>query len=171
MTEKQNQLEQILNAREQRWNKRQAYAAHWPALLSMTLCIPQPLRGGSQAGLWFQQMCRQVLEFLEGCGLHATVLERDSGPDGPLLMAGFSQSPRRLKEACVQAEQTLPGGRLLDLDVTAHGGDAVSRRDLGLPPRQCFLCGRPAVECASRGLHPREQVLQHVQAWLDQQLR
>ena len=94
------------------------------------------------------------------------LLEQDTSPDGPWLIAGTLQSPRELKKLCVLAEESFPDGRLLDLDVTAQGGGAVSRRDLGLPPRRCLLCGRPA-ECASRAAHLREEVLAKAQSILD----
>ena len=157
----------LLAAREERWAKRQAYSGQFPALLSATACIPMPLRTDAAVERWFSRAVDRTLAFLEGEGLSPAVLERASGPDGPWLMAGFSQPPRLLKGYCVRGEETFPDGRLLDLDVTAPGGEAVSRRDLGLPPRRCLLCGRPAAECSSRGLHPREEVLARVRELLD----
>lgn len=161
------QLALLLAAREERWAKRQAYSERFPALLSATACIPIPLRTDPAVEAWFSRASDRALAFLKREGLTPTVLERDAGPDGPWLMAGFPQSPLALKERCVYAEETFPDGRLLDLDVTAAGGDAVSRRGLGLLPRRCLLCGRPAAECASRGLHPREEVLARVRELLE----
>lgn len=167
MTGFDRKLALLLAAREERWTKRQAYSDHFPALLSATACIPMPLRTDPAIEVWFSQAVDRVLDFLEEEGLTPAVLERDTGPDGPWLMAGFSQSPQALKERCVYLEETFPDGRLLDLDVTAPGGEAVSRRDLGLSPRRCLVCGRPAAECASRGLHPREAVLAKAKELLD----
>lgn len=53
MSEFDRQLAQILEAREERWGKRQFYAARFPALLSMTACIPMPLRADQAVELWF----------------------------------------------------------------------------------------------------------------------
>lgn len=167
MTGFERQLALLLAAREERWAKRQAYSGRFSALLSATACIPMPLRTDPAVEVWFFQAVDRALAFLEEEGLTPALLERDAGPDGPWLMAGFSQSPQALKERCVYVEETFPDGRLLDLDVTAPGGEAVSRRDLGLSPRRCLICGRPAAECASRGLHPREAVLAKIQELLD----
>lgn len=167
MGEFEHQLALLLEAREERWAKRQMYAARYPALLSMTACIPMPLRADKSVERWFLRTSDRTLAFLREGGLTPTLLEQGTGPDGPWLMAGFPQVPQTLKERCVLAEETFPDGRLLDLDVTAQGGEAVSRRDLGLSPRRCLLCERPAAECASRAAHPREEVLAKVRDILD----
>jgi len=50
------------------------------------------------------------------------------------------------KRVCVRIEEEQRAGRLLDLDVY-HNDRQVDRASLGLPPRRCLACERPAVEC------------------------
>ena len=98
MSEFDRQLAQILEAREERWGKRQFYAARFPALLSMTACIPMPLRADQAVELWFTRASSRTLEFLTERGQILELLEQDTSPDGPWLIAGALQSPRELKK-------------------------------------------------------------------------
>lgn len=59
---------------------------------------------------------------------------------------------KRLKEIAIEAENLLPAGRLLDIDIiTAEG--PLSRIAMGLPERRCLLCAEPAKVCARLGTH------------------
>ena len=66
------------------------------------------------------------------------------GPYAALLAPG---EPTAVKLAAVRIEETLPAGRLLDLDVYGSEGSAVDRHGLGVPSRRCLVCEKPAVEC------------------------
>lgn len=63
-----------------------------------------------------------------------------------------------IKSRCVAAEEGLPWGRLVDLDVfdPLNPMGPVKRDALGLGERRCLMCRRPAKECAVlRRHHPR----------------
>ena len=79
MSEFDRQLAQILEAREERWGKRQFYAARFPALLSMTACIPMPLRADQAVELWFTRAASRTLEFLTERGQILELLEQERG--------------------------------------------------------------------------------------------
>lgn len=57
------------------------------------------------------------------------------------------------KLACVRLEESLPFGRLLDLDVVDANGTPMGRASLHLPPRRCLVCEEPAVDCIRAGRH------------------
>ena len=59
---------------------------------------------------------------------------------------------RKFKLAALEAEESLEAGRLLDVDVITSEG-AISRRDMGLPPRRCLICESEAKRCAREGRH------------------
>jgi len=86
------------------------------------------------------------------------------GPFAVLLGAGSAEAGKR---AAVALETGLEGGRLLDLDIHRVDGTPLDRRELGLPPRACFLCAEPAAACARAGRHPAGALRARVDALLE----
>jgi holo-ACP synthase len=64
-----------------------------------------------------------------------------------------------LKRMAVRLEREHPLGRLADIDVLTETGTIISRADLGLAPRRCFLCDEAAMLCRQRNSHPQEQLM------------
>ncbi|MDD7401897.1 MAG: citrate lyase holo-[acyl-carrier protein] synthase [Eubacteriales bacterium] len=92
----------------------------------------------------------------------------ESLPDLPTGPEYFLASPLpavQVKRRMVELEEK-PLGRLYDLDVFSQAGP-LSREELGLPPRTCFLCDRPAPECARSRRHSLAELL----SWIDKQMR
>lgn len=85
-------------------------------------------------------------------------------PTGPEYFLTTSLPAREVKRLMVGLEET-PLGRLYDIDVFGPEGP-LSRQDLGLPVRTCFLCDRPAPECARSRRHSLAELL----SWVDQQI-
>ena len=68
-------------------------------------------------------------------------------------------SPYRVKEATVAFEDDFSLGRLFDADVLiAKQPEAISRRQLGLPVRRCFISQRPAKICSRSRRHSVEDL-------------
>ena len=60
----------------------------------------------------------------------------------------------------IEAEN--PSARLLDVDVYRPDGSQVDRAALGLPPRSCLLCSKPARECILVRRHSTQELLKRV---------
>jgi len=103
-----------------------------------------------------------------GLVLSAWMLENGAGPAFFLGVHGVR--PETFKEEAMSLEEKTPWGALLDVDVLLPGG-ALSRSVLGLPPRRCFLCGRPAKECARAGRHDRKELRRIAEKFLQQGLQ
>ena len=95
--------------------------------------------------------------------LAGEALARDAGAEvvveradalGPWAIAVSALSPRAAKDVSVAIEAALPAGRLVDLDVHDAAGRQVDRASIGLAPRPCLICDRPAVECMRLERHP-----------------
>ena len=155
---RKNKLEAMLAAREARWQKRMALAEKSPSLISATLCVPLPYRTDPEMKALLMRSVAALTEALRQAGMRAGEAEWLDGADGPVCFLPCEAEAGIIKHFCVKQEESLPQGRLLDLDVTARGGIPVGRAELGLPPRQCFLCGRPAAECVSAARHAPEEV-------------
>ena len=156
-------LAEMLEAREERWKKRIALCGEARSVLTLTLCLPLPFRRESSWRSFLERKSLELEAFLAEAGLPASRRESLSGADGDAYFFLSDTEPAQLKRLCVAFEE-LPSGRVLDADVMS-GGKAVGRSELMLPPRKCFLCGRPATECVSRGIHTPEEVA----AWIHRQ--
>jgi len=69
---------------------------------------------------------------------------------------------RSIKRICCDIEE---GYRLLDIDVyDAHG--CVSRLDIGLSERKCFLCDEAASWCIFNEMHSAEELLEYTLTYM-----
>ena len=83
----------------------------------------------------------------------------EEGADGPYALWALGVEPETWKRAALELEERHPLGRLADFDVLSAGGTPLSRADLGLPPRRCFLCGEEAALCRRRFSHSLAETL------------
>ena len=162
-------LAAMLEAREQRWARRMMLAEKHPSLISLTLCVPLPQRLSPEGKLFLRQAARELEENLRQAGFAPEEAEYLEGADGLAVFLPCRSEAEALKRFCVKEEETLPAGRLLDIDVTKEGGLPIGRAELGLPPRKCFLCGRPAAECVAGARHAPEAAAAYVEALLARQ--
>lgn len=148
-------LEEVLASRDRRAARQQQMLRQYGVpLFCLTMNIPGPEKDSPLIRRGFAEGCRCLEQALEA--EHIPVLERrilpeETGCEGYYPADG---EPERLKRIAVELEDGLSIGRLWDLDLLAADGTKVTREQLGLPARQCLLCGRPGRSCASRRLHP-----------------
>lgn len=167
MTGPEISLEEMLSLREERAALQRELLAGLDkgCLVSLTLNMAGPVKRTPLSDLFFEEGRRRVAAVLEGLGLdwRETRMDRPAG-----LTACFSCSgqARQVKELLAGLEEAEPVCRLWDLDVLDRSGGKVSRGDLGLPERRCFLCGRPAAQCARSRTHSVEELRRHVDGLL-----
>ena len=164
----------ILEARSRRWQVKQSLARRWRAcVFSLCLNIPGPDKNPPGADRAFALLGAALREAhareLERNGCNAANMReiRGAGSDGPYQLMVSPLPGCTLKRMAVRLEQEHPLGRLADIDVLTQAGAPVSRADLGLPPRACFLCGEPAALCRRSRRHPQEMLMAFVTALLE----
>lgn len=159
-----NSLEDILNARDERWIARQKLARRLNdgCLISVTLCVPLPMRNTDGYQELFKKLCEKLMIFLYSRKVTIKLEKTMHGLDGPVMFFSTSSPPEFIKKFCVIAEESIPGARLLDVDVTGNTGEVIGREQLGLPPRKCFICSNPAHICVSRRLHSSQDIAQKI---------
>jgi holo-ACP synthase CitX len=106
--------------------------------------------------------CDDLFEWAEGAlkAAFPTMRNRRSGRDalGPFAVMRVGGDAVDVKRICVGVEESGPHGRLADLDVYDSGGRRIGRDGLGLPPRRCLVCDRPAAECIRAGRHSGREI-------------
>ena len=143
-------LPEILLAREERVEIQTALLQSFGApvvCFTMNMAGPVKLTPAShRAFLWGMDQLR--LGFVQNrfAVLHERCRSLPTGDEGYFAV---NASAQRIKALCVQIEQSLPMGRLFDMDVIGPDGRKLERGQ----ERACLVCGEPGRACASRRLH------------------
>ena len=142
-------LDDILAARDARVARQQAMLAQGGVLLSLTLVAPGAVKRSPLLDAIFAAAlaalrplvddARARIEAVDDCGHHALYL--------------LDGEARDWKTRMLALENRAPLSRLWDIDIIDRDGVAVSRRDLGLPPRRCLICDDDAKTCARERRH------------------
>lgn len=153
---KENTTEQILAGREKRFEEKcRLYRRFQAPVLSVMVNAPGKEKSLELYHRAVVLMTEQLVQQLEDSVLFQ---EHCDFGDGFCSLLVVKLPGRELKRRMIRLEEEHPVGRFFDLDVTEAGGTGISRVEFGVPPRLCYLCGRPAKECGALGRHPLTQV-------------
>lgn len=163
------ELEEMLAARERRvaLQKSMIESYHVP-VISFTLNIPGPVKVFEGIPETFDAGIGRIRKALEGFGtqiLSERILRESTGHEAFFAAAA---SPLALKRLMTTLEDESDTGRLYDIDIIKQDGNKVSREELKLPGRACFICGRPAHECARSRNHSVEELIFHIKKIINQ---
>ena len=150
----------MLAARDRRAaGQRTLLARYRCAVVSLTAVMPGPVKDTPLTRATVAAGVDAVLAVVALAGW--PVLERldHGGPTGAEVLLAVAAPARALKRALIEIEEDHALGRLWDIDVLdinpVSGTVAIlSRKDYGLPPRSCLVCGGPAHACARARTHP-----------------
>ena len=152
-------LEQLLEARDRRYERQLALVKEWPdrTLLCLTVVLPGPVKRDARSLKVAEAGIQAVQEVF--APVHKELYDLETGFEGFFLVDGPILD---VKRACCEIEEGHPYGRLMDLDVLEPVGDTVapvSRERVGEAPRSCLVCGRPARECMRAHAHPFGEIV------------
>ena len=162
-------FEEILAARERRAARQAAALARFGApLVSITTVTPGAVKDG-----WLpRRVLAGAILHIERLAsinrwtvLHREVVFQRAGSEALYVVDHVDSQV--LKVALIDLEDDHPLGRLWDLDVVAPDGDHLSRRALGLPPRRCLVCTKPAHACSRSRRHPPDELWRAIQRIVD----
>ncbi len=139
-----------------------ALAAGRPAVLFLSLNLPGLYKVPPGADRLFAWGFERIAAAFPG----SLLLAREADALGQFALRALDTDPVAAKRLCIGLEEALPAARLLDLDVHSPSAGQVGRGALGLPPRPCLLCQRPAVDCIRTKRHRCDQVVAEAHALL-----
>ena len=156
-------LAAVLANREDRVARQHTLLSRYgTALVSCGVNMPGPVKDNLASRRVLAAAVRAVQRVVQASGWLCLERAVRVAPTGPEALVVVKADPRALKAALLTVEESQPWGRLVDLDVLPPAGPAISRADLGLPPRACLVCGEVATVCARSRRHPLEAVLAQV---------
>lgn len=148
-------LADILSAKEKRFIRQKNLLSLFKTnLISFTLNLPGP----NKTLLWADEVWQEGLKELNNLNLNIIYSEIryfKTGAEAVLLIIG---EPNGLKRALLALEENHPLGRLWDFDLILPDGVNLSRHDLGLHERSCFLCSLPWRVCRRQKNHSFEEL-------------
>ena len=163
---------QMLDARERRSAFQHQLLERYPhaTTVSITFNIPGPVKYSAQLARIATQLMRALDAQLTAFEL--LYQKEISNVTGIGYYRVFQADALAVKRVLVEFEMTHPLGRLMDLDVVhlvAGRPVPISRTEIGVAPRTCFLCDQPAKVCARNRTHSvaemQDYIMQLVQTF------
>lgn len=154
---------EILDAKEKRWHKRQFLSSQYKStIITITVCLPITFRIGKDMDQLFFMMYDKVCDFLSKKNIVVVHSEVCVSADGYEAYLVVLPEEVYVKKACIEAENELVFGRILDMDVMNKNGVQIGRAELCIPPRKCFVCDLPAALCISQKRHTAAEVVNSI---------
>ena len=160
------QLGAMLAAREARMAAQHSLIKkHGLPVVSFTLNIPGPVKRFALADMLFDSGVDMINRALLSRGIAIADGITRRCETGSEYIAAIDGDAYRAKAALTALEESFPAARLFDMDVITNEFEHISRADIGMQPRRCFLCTAPAAECA-RSRHTLDELTDHVHTLL-----
>lgn len=147
-------LTEMLDTRERRAFRQQELLARYQMpMVCFTMNIPGPVKNNPLIRQGFELGKQYLKEQLDSLKIRPAFFSESSEPTGNEAYYLIDRDFLLIKEITCGIEDMSPLGRLFDMDVLKPDGEKADRRELGLPPRPCLICGGPARECARSRAH------------------
>ena len=156
-------LGEMLDARERRAAaQREMIERHGLPLVSFTLNVPGPVKDSALLRHAFDEGLRQIGAVLLAEQIETVQRAETRAATGCEALLAVRAGALRVKRALCAIEEKCAIGRYFDIDVIDTDGAKISRVEAGAPERRCFLCGKPAAECARSRTHSAAELQTHV---------
>ncbi len=157
--------------RDARAEKQRALlAAHAAPVVCLTMNIAGPVKVTRRIAEGFARAVRLISEQLDRHGVPILAHDQTEEPAGLTAYWAAADSALRLKKLLCTIEEADRYGRLLDIDIIDTDGQKIGREAVGLPPRRCLLCGKPASACARSRAHTVDALFAETEAILEKTL-
>ncbi len=136
-------------------------------LVSMTMNIPGTVKNSEDISKAFAKSFFGLVEVLKFERFKIEHIECSNMKSGPIGFISIIGDCHELKRLLVLYEDSTTIGRLLDIDLIHEDEGMISRRDLDLEPRKCFLCDEEANVCRRNQTHSYHALMDYVNDCLD----
>lgn len=89
--------------------------------------------------------------------------ELEFTPEGPIFFMVVNKNVLEAKKLCITVEETHLLGRFVDIDVYNENCQGISRRELNMPSRRCFICNEEAHLCVRSRRHSQEEIINFIE--------
>lgn len=128
-------------------------------LAVFTLVWPGADKNAPETSGLFAAGIAALVHLWSDLGVTPLSFETYSPQAGPEAFILLREDAHEIKRALCALEESVPYGRLWDMDVIGADGQRLSREAVGFSERGCIVCGAEGRACASRRLHPVHEVI------------
>lgn len=162
---KKEDIPAVLAAKDKRVAMQRAIFTKFPTvtLVDINLNIPGPIKNNSYLIKLFQQGIIELENKFEQKKYDFKLVAKWNEDSGSENFYVLNENAKEVKLTCIDFEDRSSIGRLFDADVLVKDDKmALSRKSLGQPVRKCFLCNRPAKECARSRRHSVKELQNYI---------
>lgn len=162
---KKEDIPAVLAAKDKRVAMQQAIFGKYPkaTLVDVNLNIPGPIKNNHYLTKLFQRGINELENNFKQKNYDFRLVAQWNEDTGAENFYVINKSPEEVKLTCIDFEDHSSIGRLFDADVLIKDNKmALSRKNLGQPVRQCFLCQRPAKECSRSRRHSVKELQDYI---------
>ncbi|WP_051931750.1 citrate lyase holo-[acyl-carrier protein] synthase [Clostridium sp. KNHs214] len=105
----------------------------------------------------------QEIEIIEKSSDNILFKQLEFTPEGPIFFMVVNKNIVDVKKLCITIEEKHPLGRFVDIDVYNEKGQGISRRELGLASRKCFICSEDAHLCVRSRRHSQKEIIDFIE--------
>ncbi len=161
-------LEEVLYNREKRVNYIKKLLFLYPecTIISFKLNIPGPVKNNDALYKIFQNGLENISNCIQMENLESLYSKELNLKTGPEYFEAVKANYLFVKEKMTYIEENSSLGRLFDIDVLyMKKGEVqnVSRDELNLPKRKCFVCSNDAKICSSRRTHSISEMFECIE--------
>lgn len=152
-------LSEMLDARERRaFRQKELLEKYQHTMVCFTMNIAGPIKNSPLIRRGFELGKRFLKERINALKIKTLYCEEINEATGNEAIYIFEADARIIKEITSAIEDESPLGRLFDMDVLRPDGEKADRTELGLTPRLCLICAKPAKGCARSRSHSVEEL-------------
>lgn len=158
-------IDQVLKNKDQRAYLQQEIFQKYPhdTLLDIKLNIPGPIKNNSYLENIFYAGISELEQALTKNKLPFVLLQSQNQPAGCENFYLLTADKIEVKKVAIEFEDSAPLNRLFDADVLVKNKkQALSRSEICYSGRKCFLCKRPAKDCARSRRHSVQELQNYI---------
>ncbi len=151
-------MDKILKAREDNFNfMLEIFEKYKKTIIICRINYPGVDKNSENSEIAFENMRKKVTAEFSKNILYSY---NKNSFDGKIFFGVLDLPPRDSKLKAVSLEEKDKLGRLFDIDI--FHGDFISRKELNLPERRCFICDRNSRECMREHNHSNAEIENYV---------
>lgn len=162
-------MNDLLQAKEHRVHRQNCLIRdYFSPLVSMRINYPGIHKNNYTTFRIMKELCPVVINEFKNKIMYKNL---QITAEGPVLTLVINENIYNIKKTTVKIEDGSIIGRCVDIDVYDTKGNGISRKELGLKSRKCYICDEDANICCRAKKHSIEEIEKNISDRLKKYLK